>query len=416
MLGIRKSPTRDVPSPLQPRTSRGMRRRGASSLTVAVITAMTLTATAGVAVADDGHHQDEGRDRAFQQVNLVSDVDTYGAPVQDSHLRNPWGIAFSPGTSAVPGSPLWTSNQVDNTSTLFRGTSKADAQKAPTPAAPLVVSASSPTGIEFNPTTSFVLSNGQPAKFIFTETVFSAQGAPLTSITGWNGGTATVRASEPVAGFYGGLALVPARKHESRNSGPVLLAADNTPGANIDIYDSQFARVTPEKGHAFVDPHIDLVATPPYNVAYLDGRVYVSYAPPFGEAGDSAISVFTPDGKFERRLVTNHGLNGPWGMAIAPKHWGDFGGDLLVGNVFDGTIHAFNADSGHAEGTLNDSHGNPLVNVGLWGIMFGNGTIGTPNDLVFAAGVGVAPGGFDGAYEHGLVGLITPVGDRSRKG
>lgn len=409
MLGIRKSPTLPLPSRLLPRTSRGMRRRGAPALTVAVVTFMTLTATAGVAVADDGHHHDGAKDGAFQQVNLVSDLDTYGAPVLDSHLRNPWGIAFSPGTSAVPGSPLWTSNQFDDTSTLYSGTSQADAQMVP-----LVVSAKSPTGIVFNPTTSFVLSNGQPAKFIFTETVFSAQGPPLTSITGWNGGTgtSTVPASEPVEGFYGGLALVPARKHESHNSGPVLLAAGNTPGANIDIYDSQFARVTPKKGHAFLDPHVDLVATPPYNVAYLGGRVYVSYAPPFGSAGDSAISVFKPNGKFVRRLVTNHGLNGPWGMAIAPKHWGDFGGALLVGNVFDGTIHAFNRHSGHAEGTLNDSDGNPLVNVGLWGIMFGNGTIGTPNDLVFAAGVGLAPGGFDGAYEHGLVGLITPVGDK----
>lgn len=408
MLRITESAT-PLPSSSGPRMARGARRRATSALTVAVVTAATLTSTAGVAAAEDGHHRDGPNGKVFGQVNLVSDVDAYGAPVLDSHLRNPWGVAFSPGTTAAPGSPLWTSNQFDNTSTLYRGTSQANAQKAPTPSAPLVVSASSPTGIVFNPTTSFVLPNGQPARFIFTETTFSPSGPPLTGITGWNGGTSTVRASEPVPGFYSGLALVPTRKHGSHRSPPMLLAADSAPGTNIDVYDSSFAKVTPTSGHDFVDPNVDLVATPPYNVAYLDGRVYVAYAPPFGQAGDSAISVFTPGGRFERRLVTNHGLNGPWGMAIAPEHWGRFGGALLVGNVFDGTIHAFDPESGHAEGTLNDSNGKPLVNIGLWGIKFGNGTIGTPNDLVFAAGVGVTPGSFDGAYEHGLVGLIAPT-------
>ncbi len=410
MLRIRKSPAIPLPPSRKVRTSRALRRRWSGALIVVAASAMTLTGTAGPALARDGH---DGRDNdhAFRQVNLVADVDTYGAPVLDTHLRNPWGIAFSPGTSATPGSPLWTSNQFDNTTTLYRGTSQANAAMVP-----LVVSAASPTGIVFNPTTSFVLTNGQPARFIFTETVFAAQGPPVTRITGWNGGTSTLPASAgKPGGFYGGLALVPTRNDKSDNSdksGPVLLAADNAPGGNIDIYDANFMKVIPKKHHDFVDPKIDLMATPPYNVAYLDSRVYVAYAPPFGSAGDSAISVFGADGQFIKRLVTNHGLNGPWGMAIAPKHWGDFGGDLLVGNVFDGRINAFDTHNGHLDGTLSDSHGHPLVNVGLWGISFGNGTIGTPNDLVFAAGVGVGPGSFDGAYEHGLVGLITPVGDR----
>ena len=98
-------------------------------------------------------------------------------------------------------------------------------------------------------------------------------------------------------------------------------------------------------------------------------------------------------------------------MTIAPKGWGDFGGDLLVGNVFDGTINAFNPSNGHFRGTIEGPDGKPLVNLGLWGIEFGNGVIGTPDSLVFAAGIGTSPTSFDEVYEHGLVGLIEPIGD-----
>ena len=81
-------------------------------------------------------------------------------------------------------------------------------------------------------------------------------------------------------------------------------------------------------------------------------------------------------------------LQGPWGMAIAPKHWGKFGGRLLVGNVDDGNDQRVQPRSGKFKGTLKDASGAPLVNPGLWGIAFGNGVIGTPNTLIFAAGIG----------------------------
>ena len=97
-------------------------------------------------------------------------------------------------------------------------------------------------------------------------------------------------------------------------------------------------------------------------------------------------------------------------MAIAPEDWGDFGGALLVGNVESGKINAFNRRNGHLLGTLSDAAGMPLVNPGLWGLAFGNGTIGTPRTLLFAAGIGESAGGFgEHVYEHGLVGLIEPV-------
>jgi hypothetical protein len=35
--------------------------------------------------------------------------------------------------------------------------------------------------------------------------------------------------------------------------------------------------------------------------------------------------------------------------------------------------------------------------------------IGTPQDLIFAAGIGTKAGGFSDVYQHGLVGLIKPT-------
>jgi uncharacterized protein (TIGR03118 family) len=147
----------------------------------------------------------------------------------------------------------------------------------------------------------------------------------------------------------------------------------------------------------------------PYNVAVFGDRVYVAYAAMGQPTG--AISVFTKQGRLIKSLVkvgqkSNH-LDGPWGMAIAPGDWGDFGGDLLVGNVDDGRINAYDPRSGEFEGTLKDEHGNDIVNMGLWGLKFGNGVIGTQRTLVFAAGIGDNPHA-PNIYEHGLIGLIVP--------
>jgi uncharacterized protein (TIGR03118 family) len=284
------------------------------------------------------------------------------------------------------------------------------------------VTASSPTGIVFNPSSSFLIDQGQgagpePARFMFNETFINAAGnGPEGRITGWspaadgnNPKATTSTAARSDGAFPTGLALVPGRRHHRH---PRLLVAGN-PNTQIAIYDRRF-REHAARGR-FVDPGAARAGLAPYNVMYLSGRVYVTYTD--GQS-ISALSVFKPSGRFIRRLHTNDDkgpLVGPWGMAIAPEHWGRFGGDLLVGNVFDGMIHAFNRHNGHLEGTLRDASGDPLVNPGLWGLQFGNGVIGNHRTLVFAAGIGSGPGGGpispdnDDTYAHGLVGLIQPM-------
>src|SRR5262249_39622983 len=115
--------------------------------------------------------------------------------------------------------------------------------------------------------------------------------------------------------------------------------------------------------------------------------------------GHGFIDVFDLNGHFEQRLVSRGELNSPWGMVIAPSGFGDFGGDLLVGNFGDGRIHAYDPSTGDFKGTLSESPGHPLGIDGLWGLVFGTGTAGSLNTLYYAAG--------PDHEMHGLFGKIT---------
>lgn len=97
-------------------------------------------------------------------------------------------------------------------------------------------------------------------------------------------------------------------------------------------------------------------------------------------------------------------------MALAPSGFGQFGGDLLIGNFGDGTISAFNPTTGAFVGTLDDAQGNPIVIERLWGLLFGNGAHGAgTDDLFFTAGI-PGPGGIE---DHGLFGDLASVREPS---
>jgi uncharacterized protein (TIGR03118 family) len=111
------------------------------------------------------------------------------------------------------------------------------------------------------------------------------------------------------------------------------------------------------------------------------------------------VDVFTNNGKFVRRLVSRGALDSPWGMTLAPASFGQFGGDLLVGNFGNGLINVYNATNGAWLGRLSQRNGLPIQIDGLWGLMFGNGNAAGTNELVFSAG----PSG----ESHGLLGKIV---------
>jgi uncharacterized protein (TIGR03118 family) len=324
---------------------------------------------------------------SYLVTNLVSDQPGV-APVTDPNLVNAWGISFGPTT------PFWVSSNGADLSTLYTGDVTPPFQKVGLE----VTVPGAPTGQVFNgSTTDFKVTNASgtvtaPARFIFA--------TESGTVVGWNPAVAPTTAvpgyTAPDGAIYKGLALDPTAGHH------FLYAADFHNG-KIDVLDSSF-HLTHLDG-SFLDPDMQK-GFAPFNVAFLNGKLYVSYAKQDADREDDVagpanglIDVFDTDGHFLQRLVTRGHLNSPWGMTLAPEGFGDLGGALLVGNFGDGRINAYNPDTGDFIATLRSSPGHPLVIDGLWGLTFGNGTSGDRNTLYFAAG--------PDDEMHGLFGKIT---------
>ena len=321
----------------------------------------------GPANAASSHRPSDGR--SYVATPIVSDQPGE-APVTDPHLVNPWGLSFGPAT------PLWVANSATSTSTLYT-TNNGPAQT------PLVVTTqSAPTGTVYNDTSEFALPDGGSSKFLFDS--LSGQ------LSAWGGGTQTTTTASVSGAVFTGLALA------HTDDGPRLYAADAAT-TNVLVFNGKW-----QLDSILTDRHLPAGLTT-YNVAVIGENVYVSYAAPPGVAASvkGLIDVFDFRGRLERRLVTGGVLDGPWGMVVAPHTWGRFAGALLVGNEDGGQINAFDPRSGRFLGTVRDPNGQQIGADGLWGMAFGNGVIGTPNDLVISIG--------SDEYQHGLVELVHPT-------
>ena len=154
----------------------------------------------------------------------------------------------------------------------------------------------------------------------------------------------------------------------------------------------------------------------PFGIQAIGGHLFVTYvwrAPVNGNDAPTGgyVDEFDRDGRLVARVARKGALNAPWGLALAPRSFGRFGGDLLVGNFGDGRINAFRrtGDGWRYDGTLHASNGKPLVLNGLWALAFGNdGTAGAEDTLFFSSG----PHDWRGVTElgvHGLIGSIRPA-------
>jgi uncharacterized protein (TIGR03118 family) len=304
-------------------------------------------------------------DTVYAQTNLVSDVSGEAANT-NANLINPWGMAFT-GTS-----PIWVSEQGSGLAGVFNGAGTSLLTvTVPSSATP----PSGPTGQVANTTTDFGGSNF----------IFATLSGTIDSWKGGVNGTTAVVQTTTAGAVYTGLALA--------NSGGsnFLYAANFKSGGGINVFSSTFAPTTLSGN--FVDPNA-IAGYAPYNIQLVNGNLYVEYAEPGAHgattgAGLGYVDEFDTSGNFIQRIATGGPLNAPWGITLAPSSgFGQFSGDLLIGNFGSGEIDAFNPANDAFLGMLDGSGGSPLVNSGLWAIDFGNGAQGTSTTaLYFNAGI-----------------------------
>ncbi|HEX9171879.1 MAG TPA: TIGR03118 family protein [Telluria sp.] len=333
---------------------------------------------------------------AYRQRNLVADSPAIPSEHKDPNLVNPWGIAFN------PYGVVWVSDNRTGLSTLYdgNGVPQSLVVRVPGPSATVT---GTPTGIVFYGGNAFTVSQAGvtgPSRFIFASEDGGIAGwAPNVNLTN----AIRVVPTGPGNPLYTGLAI------GAGGTGGLLYAADFRNG-KVDVFNSTFARVT-LPGTPFTDPYLPH-GYAPFGLQQINGDIYVTYArhsatPGRAEAGHGLgfVSVFDPNGVFVRRLVSRGPLDAPWGLALAPASFGALANRLLVANHGDGTIHAFDLDSGDYRGQVRHPGGRPVRVDGLWGIAFGSGVANQPtNTLFFTAG---PRGGAHGLY--GRLDVATTV-------
>jgi len=354
---------------------------------------------------------------AFAATNFVRTdliADTAGtAAVVDPNLVGTLGISVS------SGSPFWVSNAGNGTSTVYTVSDATPATlTAPTVSSTVVAVLPSannkasktgiPTGqvdngygvgnLDVTPASGSTAAVGSNFIFATLDGTIEARMGATSVIMVDNGAKGAV---------YTGLAL-------GVSSAGVTLYAANFSQGTIDAFDKNWKPIALSGG--FLDP--DLPANYyPSNIQRYGRRLYVAYnfsdgsgSYGYGGPGTGQINVYDQNGNLLQRLVPNNQwLNLPWGIAVTGANFGSFSYALVVGNFGDGTISAFDLNSGNYLGTMQDGKGNAISIPGLWGLQWGNGgSGGSASALYFAASPGAGPSGYS---QHGLFGSLKPGPD-----
>jgi len=355
---------------------------------------LTLLIAAGRAWAGGG----------YVQTNLVSDIPGM-AELTDANLQDPWGIALS------TKSPFWISDQATSVATLYsvNSTTGQPSIVSLIPVVPNLGGAPpSPPPAEIDGPTGQVSTSAPgiitaSTDFNFTSGAAAGKAAFIFanldgSISAWKSPTTPAAIVANVSGAsFTGLAI------GNSSTGPQIYAADQNSG-KIYIFNNQFHQVG-----TFTDPNyasLQALGYKAFNVQNISVNgvqtLFVTYANQATSGG--VVDEFTTNGTFIKTLINDTGPNptlaAPWGLALAPATWGQFGGDLLVANNNGpGTINAYNVATGLFQGSLTINAG-PASNssADLWGITFGNGgSGGSTNTLYFTAGLASNGDGLFGA-------------------
>jgi uncharacterized protein (TIGR03118 family) len=301
--------------------------------------------------------------------------------IADPNLINAWGVSFS------SGSPFWVSAADSDLALLY---SVNPTTNVPTKV-PLEVSVpGNPTGQVFN---------GSGTNFNGDRFLFAGEDG---TISGWRGalGTTAETLMPPTGGnSYKGLA-------SAQIAGNTYLYAADFHNGEIDVVKGNAG--APNLTGNFVDPTLP-AGYAPFNVQRIDDKIYVTYAlqnaakdEEVAGLGRGYVSVFDLQGNFVHRVGSQGLLNAPWGLALGPSSFGEFAGDLFVGNFGDGHINIFDLETNMFVAQLLGFNGDPIAIDGLWALTPGNGGMaGSEQFLYFTAG--------PDEESHGLFGVISPV-------
>jgi len=349
------------------------------STSIAAIAAAIFTASCGGGGGSSGMPMAAGM--AYTATGLVADTaaaNPYGATKVDANLVNAWGVAFNPQGFA------WVADEGTSVSTLYDGNGVPQTRVVTISAG--TAGPAHPTGIVFNSTNAFAISQG--ANTATSAFIFAGLAGTISAWAPSVNATAAVTVVDRAAAgsVYTGLAL------NAGANGTRLYAADFAHG-RVDVYDGTFAPVVLPAG-AFQDASLP-AGYAPFGIQAIGNTIVVTYAKqdpasggPLKAPGNGALNVYDGNGVLQTQMVVPGGpLDAPWGVAMAPAGFGPFGGDLLVGDFGDGQIHAFDPVSGMHAGVLMRSDGSIIAIDSLWGLAFGNGLNAQPTTtLFFAAG------------------------------
>lgn len=370
---------------------------------------------------------------SFVQTNLVANNASFHPQIVDPNMLDAWGIALRPPGA---GGHIWIDNAMSGTSVEYIGDVKGmplhqDGLKTVTLDLPHWTDHGYAfvTGLAYNSAADI---KGQPVEFPVSGPANNYSTTPPTPIPGgtsgsaafafvtedgcinaWRANTKVAMTSAPIIFDYSKTSkYMPYRANCVFSGAALTVNAYNTDayikaGGNhlfatdfrnnaIQVFNDQWKDVT--SSYHFQTPP-DVGEMHVFNITDLAGHLYVAYAK-FSTNSDEGmeeedglgkgfghIVEYNEDGTLVRDFHDQGMLNAPWGLAIAPPKFGKFGGDLLVADLGDGTIAAFDPTTGNLVDQLRDQWGNPIAIDRLWGLTFGNGvSLGDANSLYFTAG------------------------------
>jgi len=333
----------------------------------------------------------------YRQTNLASDLPNI-AHVVTPTLVNPWGIAF------LPRQPFFLANSKNGRVSVHDATGAGAGPVGFTIPNAAGTGFDSPTGIVADENSSFGSASLVKPFILVTE-----QGTVFTWGPDARGDlpqqAKLVINNSSSGAVYKGVAIL-----NSSLTQPAL-AITNFHEGLVDTFIRNFLPVA--LPGSFTDPNLP-AGFAPFGIQVIGNQVFVSYAVqddakrnPVVGLGNGIVSIFDMDGIFVRRFATGGTLNAPLGITQAPADFGPLSNDILIANVGDGIVNAFDPVTGNFAGQIKDGDGNTIANKGIHGLTFRTDGFGNSNTLYFTTGINNEQDGLFSSFTTGLLSSTT---------